>query len=202
MDRLELILASGSPRRRQLLEMLSLPFQVIVTDADEEIRPSWAPGRAVEELAERKLAVALSRIDVPNTIAIAADTVVVADGTILGKPKDENEAYDMLQRLRGTSHEVFTGVAVYNMQNGKSRTFHEVTRVWMYEKDEDWLRWYIATGEPMDKAGSYAIQGVGSLLVERIEGDYFNVVGLPIGRLALTLEELGAPLQSLLNDEG
>ncbi|WP_206915510.1 Maf family protein [Alicyclobacillus suci] len=197
MSQIHIVLASGSPRRRQLLDMLSLPFSVVVTSADEEIRPEWTPARAVEELAERKLAVALSRIDVPDTIAIAADTVVVVNGTILGKPANEQEAYEMLTRLQGRAHEVYTGVAIYNMKNGTSRTFHEMTRVWMRPQGEEWLRWYIRTGEPMDKAGSYAIQGLGALLVERIEGDFYNVVGLPIGQLAVILEELGAPIPSL-----
>ncbi|WAH35932.1 Maf family protein [Alicyclobacillus dauci] len=193
-----LILASGSPRRRQLLEMLGLSFDIIVTNADESFEPSLPPANIVRELAHRKASAAVRSITGSDErfVVVAADTVVVVDGDILGKPSTEDEAIDMLTRLQGRHHDVYTGVAVYDSTTDKTIGASVQTRVWMHPRAKEWLTWYVRTGEPMDKAGSYAIQGQGSLLVERIEGDFYNVVGLPVGKLDEIFTELGLSIQS------
>ncbi len=177
-----LILASASPRRRELLDQLGVPFKVVVADVDETPGFVERPAELVEELAHRKArAVAEST---PKGLVIGADTVVVLRGKILGKPRDEAEARLMLRELEGTSHEVYTGVAVIDAASGKAAVGHERTVVHFRHLTEDEINTYVATGEPADKAGAYAIQGLGALLVTRIEGCYSNVVGLPLVRLA------------------
>ena len=186
------VLASASPRRKALLEMLGLKDLRILPAAGEEIAPADAgPGVAVEILSAEK-AREIARKCSPDDWIIAADTVVYADEAILGKPADEKEAWSMLRKLSGKMHEVYTGVTI--RKGNFSVSEHEVSRVFFRDLSPEEIRAYIATGEPMDKAGAYGIQGIGSLLVERIEGDYFTVVGLPMHLLGRMLREFGVTL--------
>ena len=177
-----IVLASGSPRRKQLLEMLRIPFRVIAPDVDEHVLPGERPDAYVTRLSRAKAqaVVALAA----NDVVLAADTTVVIDNEILGKPVSPEDAVDMLERLQGRTHEVLTSVAV--AENGRLEQALDVSRVTFRPNDRRILEEYVATGEPLDKAGAYAIQGLGAPLVERVEGDFFGVMGLPL-RLALDL---------------
>lgn len=189
---IEIVLASGSPRRRQLLEQIGLTgFRVLASDVDESLPAGLGPGEAVELLSARKGA-AVAGLVSPETLVIAADTVVALDGAILGKPRDGEEARRMLSALSGRTHQVYTGVSLF--YRGERRTEHEVTSVAFRPLSEEEIAAYVATGEPMDKAGAYGIQGLGALLVERLEGDYFNVMGLPLCRLGRMLSAAGVRL--------
>lgn len=171
----ELILASASPRRRDLLSGMGLSFSVCPCEVDETVAFGIPPQEAVVLLARRKAAAAA--VLHPDAVIIASDTLVEIDGLPLGKPHDENEALQTLLRLSGRVHGVHTGVAV--ACNGKMVAERDTTRVWMRPFDEAEARAYVATGEPMDKAGAYGIQGLGGRLVDHIEGEYDTVVGLP-----------------------
>ncbi len=178
-----LILASASPRRRELLKLAGLDFTVCVSDCDESVPESLSPPEAVAEIAGRKaLAVAANY---PEDTVIGADTIVVVDGIILGKPKDAGDAADMLKRLSDRTHSVYTGVCV--VSGSAEKRFIEITDVTFYALTDAEIDKYVATGEPTDKAGAYGIQGRGALLVKEICGDYFNVVGLPLARLVRVL---------------
>ena len=180
-----MVLASASPRRRQLLELLGLAPEVVPSDIDETWREGEGPAAHAERLAREKAA----RRARAGAVVIGADTIVVIDGAILGKPADAAEARAMLRRLAGREHEVFTAVAVARearMASGVSRT-----RVRFRALDDATVAAYVATGEPMDKAGAYGIQGYGAVLVERIEGDYFTVMGLGLTLLVDLLARLG-----------
>ncbi len=183
-----LVLASQSPRRAQLLHQLGLRFDVLPADIDESYSPGEDPGAHAERLArEKALAIAGEH---RGAFVIGCDTVVVVDGEVLGKPRDATDAVRMLLRLSGREHTVATGVAVaYDGARVKSAL--ERVRVWFRPVDEALARAYAATGEPLDKAGAYGIQGYGAALVERIEGDYFAVMGLPLARLLSLLESFG-----------
>ncbi|MGD8276584.1 MAG: nucleoside triphosphate pyrophosphatase [Gemmatimonadota bacterium] len=182
-----LILASRSPRRAQLLAMLGLRYEAVPADIDETFRPGEEPGAHAERLArEKAAAVAAVR---PSAIVVGSDTVVVVEGDLLGKPGDETEAIEMLLRLAGRDHTVATGVAV--ARNGALLSAVERVRVRFRPFDRATAAAYVATGEPADKAGAYGIQGFGGALVERIDGDFFAVMGLPVCRLILLLAELG-----------
>ncbi len=184
---MELILASGSPRRRELLSVITADFSVVVSDAEETIGPGTPPHRAVEELALQK---ALAVFEAHGDCAvIGSDTVVALDGRILGKPGSREEAAEMLGTLSGREHTVFTGVAV--LAPGVRRVFHCATQVEFYPLSGEEIAWYVSTGEPMDKAGAYGIQGQGSLLVKGIRGDYFNVMGFPVAEVWRHLVALG-----------
>lgn len=183
----ELILASASPRRREILTTLGIPHRVLVSDADETLPAGIAPADAVERLAARKAA-AVAPLCAPDDIILAADTVVAVDGDILGKPRDEADAAAMLRRLSGRAHVVYTGVAL--RRGGRELIAHEATAVHFAPLTDDDIAAYLATGEPMDKAGAYAIQGRAARFIEGIEGDYFNVVGLPARRVVLMLGEI------------
>jgi septum formation protein len=191
-----LILASASPRRSQLLRDLGLSFQVVPSHAPEP-PPTSAdiqnPGAYVEKLAHLK-----SQSAENDAVVIAADTVVVLESggqnRILGKPRDENEARAMLRQLRGQTHRVFTGVCV--RRGAEIQVAHQITRVTFGDFSDEFIEAYVKTGEPMDKAGSYAAQGKGALLIERIEGDYFNVVGLPLEHLGRMLREFGVRVEA------
>ena len=172
-----LILASRSPRRAELLERLSLEFAVRVTDVDETVEPDESPEGAAARLAESKARVAAE----VGALVIGCDTLVVHRGDILGKPSSRADAVGMIHRLEGEEHQVYTGVALATPERVESVV--ETTRVWFRSLDTKECEEYVATGEPMDKAGAYGIQGFGAAIVERIEGDYFNVMGLPIQRL-------------------
>ena len=186
-----LILASQSPRRRELLGRITDDFLVRPTGCDESCCcPD--PAEHARQLALRKCAAAVAESAAHDAV-IAADTVVFLDGALLEKPRSEQEARAMLRRLSGHTHTVCTGVAV--AYKGETRSFAEQTRVTFHALSEGLIDWYVATGEPMDKAGSYGIQGKGALLVKGIEGDYFNVVGLPIASLYRLLLEMQVPLE-------
>ena len=192
---MEIILASQSPRRRELLERMGIRnFRVVSADIDEREEEQLPPEQLVCRLALRK-AEAVAEKAPKGAVIIAADTVVSLDGTVLGKPGDKLEAFKMLSTLSGNRHQVYTGLCV--IWDGDKRTEYEVTDVTFRELGEKEIEDYIATGEPMDKAGAYGIQGYGALLVERIEGDYYNVMGLPVCRLGTVLLELGVDCLAL-----
>lgn len=188
---IDFILASGSPRRKELLELMGLEFKVIVSQADEDsVSKDLKPALYVQELALLKAsATAKEVLRNKNAVIISADTIVTLDGQILGKPKDEDDAFNMLSKLLGREHEVYTGYCVMRISDGKAVCGKVRTKVKFKDLSDDKIRGYINSGEPMDKAGAYGIQGLGSLLIEKIDGDYFNVVGLPISALADTLED-------------
>lgn len=189
-----LILASGSPRRRQLLEQIGLTFAVRSSDVDESVSPGLTPAQVVESLSARK-GEAVAAEAAPGDLVLSADTVVALDGAILGKPRDRAEAEAMLTALSGRTHQVYTGVTL--LQDGRRLTEHEVTAVTFRPLSPEEIAAYVSTGEPMDKAGAYGIQGLGALLVERLEGDYFNVMGLPLCRLGQMLAQFGVrPLEA------
>ncbi|MGH7672766.1 MAG: Maf family protein [Gemmatimonadales bacterium] len=177
-----IVLASGSPRRRQLLEMLHIPFRVIAPDVDEHVLPGEDPRHYVTRLSRAKAEAVAARA--PGELILAADTTVVLDGAIFEKPASPAHAVEMLSRLQGRTHEVMTAVAV--MRDGELAQALDVSRVTFRPADPGTLEAYVATGEPLDKAGAYAIQGLGAPLIERVEGDFFGVMGLPL-RLALDL---------------
>jgi septum formation protein len=180
------VLASASPRRRELLALAGLSFDVCAPQADETLDPAWDAAQAARSLSARK-ADAIAG-DFPGDCIVAADTVVEIDGVILGKPRGAADAARMLRLLSGREHRVVTGVC---LRFGRTeRVFSQETRVRFYPLRDDEIEAYIATGEPMDKAGAYGIQGRGALLVESIAGDYCNVVGLPIARLVRELDEV------------
>ncbi len=183
---MSLILASASPRRRELLALLDLPFGVITADIDETPLPNETPIPYTLRLAEAKARAVLQLC--PESTVIGADTTVTIDGELLGKPRDAADATRMLQLLRNRTHQVTTGVAVLTAT--ATLTAAETTHVTMASVPDDAIAAYIATGEPMDKAGAYAIQGRAARWIPRIEGDYTNVVGLPLARLHALLGEL------------
>jgi len=180
------ILASQSPRRRELLGLLKLPFTVCVADIDETMDPKKA---AFDEVARLSLEKALAIPRKPDDVVIAADTIVVLDAQVLGKPRDAQDAERMLKALSGRTHQVMTGLAV--VRGEEQEVVTEVTTVHFRPLSDEEIHRYIESGEPMDKAGSYGIQGGAAAFVSRIEGDYFNVVGLPVCRLAQILTGKG-----------
>jgi septum formation protein len=182
-----LILASASPRRKELLELLQIPFKVIVSAVEEIVDEQLPPAEMVQSLAYQK-AESVAKTN-PTSFVIGSDTLVVYGGRMLGKPKDQAEATQMLQMLSGQTHEVYTGVSIINGQ--EVRTFYEKTRVTFFALSESEIKEYVSTGEPMDKAGAYGIQGYGSLLVKEIQGDYYAVVGLPVARTIRELLNMG-----------
>lgn len=179
-----IILASASPRRRELLTLAGIEYTVVPSACEEILPERITPEKAVQSLAEQKAADVFARF--PDDTVIAADTVVALDGNILGKPKDESDAFHMLSSLSGRIHTVYTGVCI--MKKDKKELFFSATDVEFYPLTEEEINRYIATGEPMDKAGAYGIQGKGALLVKKINGDYFNVVGLPIAETIKSLD--------------
>jgi len=187
MSECRVVLASGSPRRRQLLELIGIEHEVQPANIDESVRPRETPARYAERLAREKASVIASRD--PDRITIAADTTVVVNRKVLGKPENEEDARRMLSMLSGREHTVITAIAV--ARGRKLRSAVEEVRVRFRRLREDEIDAYIATGEPMDKAGAYGIQGYGATIVECIEGDYFSVMGLPLARLVDLLRDLG-----------
>lgn len=208
-----IILGSASPRRRELLEQIGLEFEIVVSDAREHYK-STRPEEIVRELAlmkaehvakevERREKERAEQASIPgldtgeahlrNVVILGADTIVVLDGQILGKPSDEEAAFSMLKSLQGRMHQVYTGVAVLNFDgSGSLRTIShaEETKVYVHEMTDEEIRRYIAAGESMDKAGAYGVQGRFAAFIDRIEGDYYNVVGLPVAYLYHTVKEL------------
>jgi septum formation protein len=201
----QLVLASASPRRAELLRQVGWSFVVWPSDAEDETRgvvpvspaaggPGWTldavRARARQAALEKARPVVLAQ---PESVVIAADTVVVVDGVVLGKPVTVDEAVSMLRQLSGRAHHVTTGVVVACGRRGLMLAEDETTTVWFRRLSPDEISRYVATGEPMDKAGAYGIQGRAALFVERLEGDYFTVVGLPLARLARMLDTAGMP---------
>lgn len=187
----KIILASASPRRRELLEQGGIPFTVISSQAEEKITTEQ-PGQAVEELSYLKCSDIYEK-SLGDVLVIGADTVVASEGKILGKPSSQKDAVKMLQSLQGREHEVYTGVTIMAREGNENRkkTFHEKTKVVFYPMSDEEIRSYVNTGEPMDKAGAYGIQGKSAVFIKEISGDYNNVVGLPLARLYQELKNMG-----------
>jgi septum formation protein len=181
------ILASSSPRRRELLELIGVPHEIMPAEIDESYRDGEEAAAHAERLAREKGAVIAARH--PDAVVISADTIVVIDGLVLGKPRDEDDAARMLAMLGGQTHVVLTAVAAH--YDGRQCSSVESVRVTFRPLTRERIRAYIATREPMDKAGAYGIQGFGATLVERIDGDYFAVMGLAVARLIDLLESVG-----------
>ena len=182
----KLILASASPSRKMLLEQAGLDFEVVVSGVDETVPPDYTPAQTVEALAQRKgQAVQAIRPEAP---IIAADSVVSIDGLILGKPKDDEAAKATLRRLSGRTHELITGVCL--LINGQMDLFHQVTQVTFYPLTEEEIAEYVALGESRGRAGAYGIEGIGVVLVQSIQGDYPNIVGLPVAETIRRLHKL------------
>ena len=182
---MQVILASQSPRRKELMGLFHIPFTVRVSDADETMDPMLSPAEAVG-LGSRRKAEAVPRES--DDLVIAADTIVVCGGEILGKPRDTADAYRMLRLLSGRDHQVMTGMTLLRGQT--CRTVTEITDIHFRELSDREIHAYIRTGEPMDKAGSYGIQGGAALFAQHLVGDYYNVMGLPVCRLSQLLREL------------
>ena len=190
---MQIILASGSPRRRELMEMLCPEnLRIIPAAGEERADPDLPPDELVKVLSRQKAEEVAALHAGPGDVVIGADTVVALDGKILGKPKDETQAGEMLRALSGRAHSVYTGVTV--IRDGEERSHAEHTRVFFRPLSDGEIDRYIATGEPMDKAGAYGAQGWASLFVERLEGDFFNVMGLPLCALGKLLKQLGVNL--------
>ncbi len=173
----EIILASGSPRRKELLELAGVPFTVQTAEVDESIPVGTSPEDAVQMLAVKKA----RAVQAGGQLVLAADTVVALDGVIFGKPRNQEEAKAMLRTLSGKVHQVHTGVCI--RQGEQETVFCETAQVEFYPLTEEEISRYVDSGEPMDKAGAYGIQGKGALLVRGIQGDYYTVVGLPLARV-------------------
>jgi septum formation protein len=182
-----LILASSSPRRRALLQNLNLFFEVSSKNVDESFDPNLQPSEVVMELAQRKAQAVFQ--EHPNAFVIGSDTIVVFQGQILHKPTDEEDAVRKLRMLSGNKHEVYTGVSILSPH--ANSCFYEKTEVLFWELTDEEIMSYVQSGEPLDKAGAYGIQGYGSMLVKKIDGDYYAVVGLPVSRTVRELKKLG-----------
>jgi len=182
-----IVLASASPRRRQLLAQVGIPHEVIVSNANEDV--TGTPPEQVMEVALRKAFAVQAMLEVDDAIIIAADTLVSIDGEVLGKPADSTEAFAMLKKLQGATHVVLTGVVI--VANGERNVMVDAAEVTFRKLTDEDINAYIATGEPFDKAGAYGIQEVGSVLVERIHGDFYTVMGLPIAKVCAALVSMG-----------
>lgn len=187
---MRLILASSSPRRADLLRAAGIPFEVVAVDVDERFRSGENPERAVARLAEAKAEAASASH--PDAIVLGADTTVVVGGEALVKPTDAEDAARMLRLLSARSHDVLTGICLW--AEGRAHVHVETTRVRMARLDEAEIAWYVSTGEPFDKAGGYAVQGLASRFIEGIDGSYANVVGLPISRVYGLLKTRGCDI--------
>ena len=193
MSRHRIVLASASPRRLDLLRQMGVEPDVRPASLPEAPLPGETPSEQALRLAEAKgraVAAALADGGLPSVV-LAADTIVVTDGSPLGKPASPDQARDMLRRLSGRVHEVLTGVWLGRTDDGRSASLVETSRVRFHSCPESVVRWYVSTGEPMDKAGAYAVQGLGALLVAEVEGSWTNVVGLPVEKLAPMLNRIG-----------
>jgi len=187
----KIILASGSPRRAEILKILGWPFEAITAGIDEQRHDGENAVAYVTRLAHAKARVVAGRVS--SGIVVGADTVVVIDGAILGQPRDQADARRMLGLLNGSWHEVLTGIALVRAsENGHSVVEHEKTRVRFGDVTAEEIDWYVSTGEPMDKAGAYAVQGRAALFIEEIQGDYFNVMGLPVRLLFKLIKRITA----------
>lgn len=187
-----LVLASGSPRRQELIRLLGLPVEVVPSNVDEDTPKNWTPRQIVEGLSRRKaffVSEQLAGQASADSIVVGSDTIVVLDNEVMGKPRDAEDANRMLRLLSGRTHEVYTGITCVRVSDGETASAYRVTRVRMRKLSKEQISRYVSTGEPMDKAGSYGIQEIGALLVDSIEGCYFNVVGLPVSLLSEMLEK-------------
>lgn len=182
----QLVLASSSPSRKMLLEQAGLSFDVVVSGVDETVPPEYTPSQTVETLARRKGEAVLPLC--PDRAIIAADSVVSIDGLILGKPKDDEAAKETLRRLSGRTHQIFTGVCL--LAEGKTDVFHMSTQVTFYPLTEEEIQEYVSLGESRGRAGAYGIEGIGVVLVQSIQGDYSNIVGLPVAETIRRLHRL------------
>lgn len=202
---MKIILASASPRRRELLTQIGIPFEIQVSDVEEKVTAT-VPCQVVQELSRQKAEAVLETCETAQNqdvagvepsetkplLVIGADTIVACDGIILGKPKDAEDAFRMLRMLSGRSHEVYTGVTfAYKGEKRESYTFYEATTVHFAPMTDEEIQTYVATLDPMDKAGAYGIQGFCARYITGIEGDYNNVVGLPVGRVYQELKRFG-----------
>ena len=186
MKNREIILASNSPRRKELMEDIGIDFRIHSEQCDEIVDHNISKEEAIEQIAYAKAMAVYKKF--PKSIVIGADTMVCYDGRMLGKPRDYEDAFQMLSMLSGEIHEVITGVAI--LCEGKELLFHEKTYVQFYDLNDEIIRWYLSTEEAFDKAGAYGIQGKGKLLVDEIRGDYYNVMGFPIARVYRELKNL------------
>lgn len=191
-----MILASNSPRRKEILENFGFSLKTVSKNIDE-ISSKEEIKEKIMDIAQQKTMAAAK--DYPDENVVGADTVVVIDGKILGKPKDETEAFEMLKSLSGKSHEVITAYSFVNLKKNIFLNDTEVTKVFFKNLSDEEINWYINTKEPMDKAGAYGIQGKGAYFVEKIEGDFFSVMGFPLGRFLRRLTEVGMDLDNLEN---
>lgn len=187
-DNMKIILASASPRRRELLAQIGLDFQVLVSEVEEKVNTD-IPYLVVEQLSAQKAQAVAQKLEKEEpALVIGADTIVACDGQILGKPRDKEEAVQMLRKLNGRSHQVYTGVTL--IFGDKIKTFYEATEVEFYPMTEEEIGAYVETPDPLDKAGAYGIQGFCARYIKGITGDYNNVVGLPVGRLYQEMKRL------------
>lgn len=183
---MEVILASGSPRRSDLMKQVGFEFRISTCNTDESYDDSLSPAEIVMELSLRKAdAVFDKEMPEKDTVVVAADTIVAMDNKILGKPKDRNDAIRMLTELSGKKHQVYTGVTLYYYVNGRVfiENFADCADVYFRELSHETITAYVDSWEPMDKAGAYGIQGLGAILVDKIDGDYYTIVGLPISKV-------------------
>ncbi|MBE9917978.1 septum formation inhibitor Maf [Paenibacillus donghaensis] len=188
-----IVLASTSPRRQELIASLHVPYEIHPSHVDEYTPKEWSPEHIVEELSLRKAQAVYAEIADPgeDAVVVGSDTIVVLGDEVLGKPADDEDAFRMLKSLQGKTHQVYTGIACIDAANGQTQVRHRMTLVTMKELSDAQIKAYIKSGEPSDKAGAYGIQGLGAILVERIEGCYFTVVGLPVSLLSDMLPEFG-----------
>lgn len=192
-SKIELVLASASPRRKEFIQQLGYPFHAVASQINEEPLPAETPEAHVIRLSREKALEVAGRKEQPGRFFLGSDTIVLCDDTILGKPTDTAAATAMLRMLSGRAHQVVTGYAIHDRQLGITRTGLVATRVIFAPLTEAEIADYIATGEPFDKAGSYAIQGGAAVFVQAIEGSYTNVVGLPLAEVVATLTAMGLP---------
>lgn len=198
-----IILASSSPRRQELIRSLGLPVEMMSSDADESTEPGLSPSQVVEELSVRKAEAVRQKMKDRQTsgVIIGSDTIVALSGNeILGKPKDEADAFRMLKAIQGRQHEVYSGVACIDAQSGNQPAKivgHTVSKVTFRPMSDEEIRAYVKTGEPLDKAGSYGVQGLGAVFIEKIEGDFYSIMGLPLNLLYQMLLKFGiSPFQN------
>ncbi|MBO2526767.1 MAG: septum formation inhibitor Maf [Clostridiales bacterium] len=188
---MSIILASSSPRRKELMERMGLEFTIRTAQHDETMNPAGDPADEVADVSRRK-ASAIQPLCTEDDIIVAADTVVVCDGLIMGKPHDFEDAVNMLHRLSGREHQVMTGLTVSRGSRTETRTV--ITAVRFRPMSDAEIRAYVATGEPMDKAGAYGVQGLAAMFIEGLDGDFYNVMGLPLCTLAAMLRGYGVKL--------
>lgn len=189
-----MILASNSPRRKEILENFGFNLKIISKNIEEVSNKKYITDKIIDIANKKVLAVAK---DYPNEYVVASDTVVVVDNEILGKPKNKNEIYNMLKKLSNREHEVITSFSLVNISKNLSISDFEISKVQFKSISDEDIKWYINTNEPFDKAGAYGIQGKGSFFVEKIQGDFFSIMGFPIGKFVRTLNKIGISLSDI-----